>query len=565
MAMNVEGKHRNQDSDQEQSTVPENKKKKTGGWKTFPFIIGNEVCSYAAGTGLRGNIIVYLTTQFNIKNIRATNIVNISNGGSQLAPLVGAFISDAFLGRFCTISIGSLVSLAASVLLALTAIISSLRPPECRVGDHGGSCRGPSTAQYGILYLYFLLTIVGSGGVSFISSAFGADQFEKESAEGMRQVQTFFNWYYFGLYSSVIVASTVIVYIQSNVSWAWGFGICVVLTAISVMLFFWGTNLYIRARPEGSPFTGLAQVVVACVRKRNLHLPSNSQDFYYGNIMDSAKLPPTPQFRFLNKAAIKTSQDSPDPNPWKLCSVKQVEELKSILKTLPIMSSAIIPNIIASQMMTFAVLQALTMDRNLGPHFQIPAASFIVFGLLSSAIVLPVYDKLIVPFAAGKGVKFTNLQRIGTGMLFYCVGLGVAAVVERKRLLQVKSASMQQVSVSSLWLIPQIVIGGLGDPFLTVGWIDFMYNDFPESLHSTAMGLVSASSAVGFYFSSLLITVIHKNTHWLTDDFNQGRLDYFYALLCGMGVLNVAYFLAWSLWYKDKDHVYAGDQNLSTP
>ncbi|KAH9295109.1 hypothetical protein KI387_038697, partial [Taxus chinensis] len=277
------------------SNVNQETEKKVGGWKTFPFIIGNEVCTYAATTGFAANIIVYITTKFNIKIIQATNIINISNAGSQLAPLLGAFLSDSYLGRFWTISLGSVFSFLATVVLTLTAIISSLRPPECSP-QVGGACHGPSKTQYGILYLSFALAIVGSGGISFISSAFGADQFGNETEEGMRKIQTFFNWYYFGLYTSVMIASTVIVYIQANVSWAWGFGICAVLAGIAMLMFFWGTKLYIRMRSQGSPFTALAQVVVACVRKWNLPFPSNAEELYYGNMQTkTARLPLTQQ------------------------------------------------------------------------------------------------------------------------------------------------------------------------------------------------------------------------------------------------------------------------------
>ncbi|KAH9291761.1 hypothetical protein KI387_043051, partial [Taxus chinensis] len=499
----------------------------------------NEVCTYAASTGFSANIIVYLTTQFNIKIIQATHIINITNAGSQLAPLLGAFLSDSYIGRFWTISLGSVFSFLATVVLTLTAIISSLRPSEC---SPQGTCHGPSTTQYGVLYLSFALSIIGSGGISFISSAFGADQFENETEEGMRKIQTFFNWYYFGLYSSVIIASIVIVYIQASVSWAWGFGICAVLTGIAVFMFFWGTKLYVRVRSQGSPFTALAQVVVACVRKWNLKLPSNADDYYYGNSTESARLPLTQQLRFLNKGAIKTSKDfksegQTNPNPWRLCAVEQAEELKSIVKTVPIWSTGIIPIIMLGQHATFSVLQALTMDRHLGPHFQIPAASFIVFNILSSAIILSIYDKLIVPFAARKGIKFTYLQRIGTGMFLYCIGLGVAAVVERKRLNAEKMESVG--SMSALWLIPQNVIIGLGDPFQSVGRIDFFYNEFPETVRSTAVALVSVAGAVGYYLTSWMVTVVHKHSKWLTDDLNQSRLDYFYALVCGLGLLNM--------------------------
>ncbi|GLJ43903.1 hypothetical protein SUGI_0915210 [Cryptomeria japonica] len=539
--------------------LEKNVDKDRGGWRTFPFIIGSELCAVIAVTGLAANMIVYLTTEFNINNIEATHIINISSGGIELAPLIGAFLTDAYLGRFWAISIGSVLSTIAMILLMLTAIIDPLRPSPCSPNLRApGSCVRPTTGQYGVLYLYFALLTAGAAGAKYNSAAFGADQFVKG---GGNQHQSFFNWYYCVFFVSIMIASTVIVYIQSNVSWAWGFGICVALKGISLVLFLSGTRFYNCISPKGSPFTGLAQVVVASLRKRHLSLPSNGEDFYYGVRVQSG-LPLTQQFRFLNKAAIKTSQDiSADGhsnlNPWRLCTVQQVEELKSIIKTLTIWSGIIIPAILYTQQNTFSVLQALTMDRHLGSHFKIPAASYIVFNLLACAITLGMYENMVVPWAAAKGIKITQLRRIATGMVINIVGMAVAAIVERKRL-------NRSAEESAFWLLPQHVFIGVGEGFLSAGRIDFFYSEFPETVRSTATGLVAASMATGFYLSSLLVSIIHQNTDWLNDGLNYSRLDCFYGLLCVMGVLNFCYFTICARWYKYKAKI-EGSHNTSTP
>ncbi|GLJ43898.1 hypothetical protein SUGI_0915060 [Cryptomeria japonica] len=567
LSLEVDAKQSGYGEDLEKRSAAHAKmKRKRGGWKTFPFIIGNEICAGAAITGLAANMIVYLITKFNIKSIEATHIINISNGGNDLSPLVGAFLADAYLGRFWAISIGSFLSFSAMIILMLTAMIESLRPPPCGPQLQAlGRCDAPTRRQYAVLYLYFALTIGASAGLRYNSGTFGADQFEKDSAKGMRQIQSYFNWYYCALFVSIVIASTVIVYIQSSVSWAMGFGLCVLLTGISMLFFFSGTKLYNRVRPEGSPFTGLAQVVVSCLRKRNLPLPSNEEDLYSGERIESG-LPLTEQLRFLNKAAIKTPEDfSSDghinQNPWRLSTVDQVEQLKSIIKTLTIWSCTVIPAIMSSQQITFSVLQALTMNRHLGSHFKIPAASYMVFSLLASAITLSIYDKVVVRLAESKGIKITQLRRIGTGMAIGTLGMAVAAIVERKRLNVVHGHRVAEES--ALWLVPQLVIMGLGDAFQNVGKIDLFYAEFPETMRSTATALVAAGVAVGSYLSSLLISVIHRNSNWLANNINEGRLDYFYALLCVMGVVNFGYFSACSRRYKYKTKIY-GSRDIST-
>lgn len=67
-----------------------------------------------------------------------------------------------------------------------------------------------------------------------------------------------------------------IVYVQDNVGWAWGFGIPVVAMALALVTFFVGAPFFRYMPPVGSPFTRIAQVVVASFRKRRLALPSNA-------------------------------------------------------------------------------------------------------------------------------------------------------------------------------------------------------------------------------------------------------------------------------------------------
>lgn len=55
---------------------------------------------------------------------------------------------------------------------------------------------------------------------------------------------------------------------------------------------------------------------------------------------------------------------------------------------------------------TFIILKAFTMDCHLGPHFQIPAGSVISISLITLAVVIPIYDRIMVSLAR----KFTGLE-----------------------------------------------------------------------------------------------------------------------------------------------------------
>ena len=104
--------------------------------------------------------------------------------------------------------------------------------------------------------------------------------------------------------------------------------------------------------------------------------------------------------RFLNKAAIILDNDlTPDGRPvnkWRLCSVQQVEDLKCLLKTLPVWASAIVSFTAMSQQGTFTVSQALKLNRHLGQKFEIPAGSLVVISLLTVGMFLPIYDRFLI-------------------------------------------------------------------------------------------------------------------------------------------------------------------------
>lgn len=60
---------------------------------------------------LISNITVYLQTNYNLGGVLLVNIVTIWSGSSNITSLLGAFVSDAYLGRFRTLLVGSIASL----------------------------------------------------------------------------------------------------------------------------------------------------------------------------------------------------------------------------------------------------------------------------------------------------------------------------------------------------------------------------------------------------------------------------------------------------------------------
>lgn len=113
---------------------------------------------------------------------------------------------------------------------------------------------------------------------------------------------------------------------------------------------------------------------------------------------------------FLDKVAVENPSDcvKGSANAWRLCTVTQVEELKSIIRLLPIWATGIVFSAVYSQMGTLFVLQGNTMDLHTGSSFEIPSASLSLFDTISVIFWVPIYDCLIVPLAR----KFTAIKMV---------------------------------------------------------------------------------------------------------------------------------------------------------
>ena len=144
--------------------------------------------------------------------------------------------------------------------------------------------------------------VVGAGGIRPCNMAFGADQFDPNSESGKKGIKTFLNWYYFSLAFAMMVSLSLIAYVQAEKSWAWGLAIPTLLMLFSCALFFTGSRVYVRVKPEGSPLASTARVLVAAVKKRHMKSPEQPWLYLFNHMPNTSinsKLPYTNQFRYV--------------------------------------------------------------------------------------------------------------------------------------------------------------------------------------------------------------------------------------------------------------------------
>nr|GLL43433.1 protein NRT1/ PTR FAMILY 3.1 [Ipomoea trifida]GMD77142.1 protein NRT1/ PTR FAMILY 3.1 [Ipomoea batatas] len=541
-----------------------------GGMITMPFIFANEVCEKLAVVGFAANMIIYLTTQLHLPLTKAANTLTNFGGTASLTPLLGAFLADTFAGRFWTITIASIIYQLGMTLLTTSAILPKLRPPACKPDQ---VCQEANSGQVAILYVSLLLTALGSGGIRPCVVAFGADQFDETDPKQKTKTWRFFNWYYFCMGTSMLVAVTVVVYIQDNIGWGWGFGVPTIAMAFSIFTFIFGYPLYRNLDPAGSPFTRLVQVCVAAYKKRKVPIVSNPALLYQNHEIDAAisvagNLLHTKHMQFLDKAAVITEDDDPkSPNLWRLNTVHRVEELKSVIRMGPIWASGIILITAYAQQNTFSIQQAKTMDRHLTKSFQIPAASMSVFTLSSMLCTIVFYDRVFVPLARKvtgleRGISF--LSRMGIGFFISILATLVAGFVEMKRKNAAAAHGISDkadamIPIPVFWLVPQYCLHGMAEAFMSIGHLEFFYDQAPESMRSTASALFWTAISAGNYMSTLLVSLVHKfsagpgGSNWLPDNnLNKGKLEYFYWLITLLQLFNFVYYLFCAKFYTFK-------------
>ncbi|OIV89549.1 hypothetical protein TanjilG_19365 [Lupinus angustifolius] len=272
--------------------------------------------------------------------------------------------------------------------------------------------------------------------------------------------------------------------------------------------------------------------------------------------------------RFLDKAAIKDSNTNSEvtkEKKWYLSTLTDVEEVKLVIRMLPIWATTIMFWTVYAQMTTFSVSQATTMNRHIGKSFQIPAASLTVFFVGSILLTVPIYDRVIVPITR-KVLKnpqgLTPLQRIGLGLVFSIFAMVAAALTEIKRLNVARSHGLThdpnaKIPMSVFWLVPQFFFVGSGEAFTYIGQLDFFLRECPKGMKTMSTGLFLSTLSLGFFFSSLLVTIVNKvnghNKPWLADNLNQGRLYNFYWLLALLSAINVVIYLFFAKGYVYKE------------
>ncbi|KAH7862729.1 hypothetical protein Vadar_008670 [Vaccinium darrowii] len=544
---------------------------RTGQWAAGIIILLNQGLATLAFFGVGVNLVLFLTRVLQQDNAEAANNVSKWTGTVYIFSLVGAFLSDSYWGRYKTCAIFQVIFVIGLIALSLASSLFLLNPRGC--GDRTTTCGSHSTWEIGLFYLSIYMIALGNGGYQPNIATFGADQFDEEDPKEGHSKVSFFSFFYLALNIGSLFSNTILGFFEDEGMWALGFWASAASAFAGLILFLCGTPRYRHFKPTGNPLARFCQVIGAAAKKWRVEIAPGEENLYDANEKESSvggarKMLHTHGFKFLDRAAYLTSRDRNEQkqgchNPWRLCPISQVEEVKCVLRLLPIWLCTILYSVVFTQMASLFVEQGAAMKCTVS-NFQIPPASMSSFDILSVALFIFVYrrvlDPLVSQFNKKESKGLTELQRMGIGLVIAIMAMVSAGIVECYRLKYAQKDCIHcdgSSSLSIFWQVPQYALIGASEVFMYVGQLEFFNAQAPDGLKSFGSALCMTSISLGNYVSSLLVTMVMKistedhTSGWIPGNLNRGHLDRFYFLLAALTAVDLIIYIVCAKWYKN--------------
>uniref|UniRef100_A0A0D3EWU1 CRIB domain-containing protein n=2 Tax=Oryza TaxID=4527 RepID=A0A0D3EWU1_9ORYZ len=243
-----------------------------GGWRAALFIIAVGFLERVGFYGVQGNLMMYLTGLMGMSMAAAAAAANAWGGTVMVLTLVGALAADSHLGRYRAVVAAGVLYLLSLGMLTVSSTLQPKHPRPASCNGGATACLPPlsPTSRLAFFYAALYLLALAQGFHKPCSEAIGADQFADDADPGANASRSsYFNWFHFSITWGYAVATTLLSYVEDNVSWTVGFAVCWATMVLYLAVFLLGTGTY-RATAErpidGAPLARLAETSAAAAR-----------------------------------------------------------------------------------------------------------------------------------------------------------------------------------------------------------------------------------------------------------------------------------------------------------
>lgn len=334
--------------------------------RQIKYIVGNEAAERFSYYGMRSILVIFMVQHLMMAESQAKGVYHTFMSANYFLPLLGAFLSDRFLGKFKTIMSLSIVYCIGHAVLA-----------------------GWENQQG--LYAGLFLIAVGSGGIKPCVSAHVGDQFDRTNSHLLEKVFSVFYWSInFGAFFSTLLIPKILPMYGPG----WAFGIPGILMAIATIVFYMGKKYYVHVPPTGkaggTDFLGVVWYALTHLGQRK-----------------SGE-------GWLQTAKAKYSSEK----------VEGAEAAVGVFKVLLAVSAFWA---LFDQQGSTWLIQAQKMDLTVwGMKFE--AAQIHALNPIMVLVLIPIFSLILYPAVERMGIKVTPLRKMSVGMAltgisFIIVGL----------------------------------------------------------------------------------------------------------------------------------------------
>jgi len=208
----------------------------------IPFIVGNEAAERFSFYGMKSILVVFMTQHLLsaaggpdfMTETESREWMHLFVASAYFFPVIGGVVADAFLGKYLTILLLSVVYCAGHLCLALLDMPQPLL--------------AATLAPRGWLLAGLALVAIGSGGIKPCVSAHVGDQFGRSNRHLLERV---FGWFYFAINFGSFFSTLLTPWLLEHHGPGWAFGVPGILMAVATVVFWLGRHRFVHVQPRG--------------------------------------------------------------------------------------------------------------------------------------------------------------------------------------------------------------------------------------------------------------------------------------------------------------------------
>ena len=211
----------------------------------IPYIVGNEAAERFSFYGMKTILVVFMTRYLSsaagtpdvMTETESREWMHLFVASAYFFPVVGGIMADAFLGKYLTILLLSVVYCIGHLCLAFM--------------DMPAPFLAATLEPRGWLLAGLALVAIGSGGIKPCVSAHVGDQFGRSNRHLLERV---FGWFYFAINFGSFFSTLLTPWLLEHYGSGWAFGVPGILMAVATVVFWLGRNRFVHVPPRGAAY-----------------------------------------------------------------------------------------------------------------------------------------------------------------------------------------------------------------------------------------------------------------------------------------------------------------------